>query len=100
MKGKKVKRKTERKASLTIAKRLALKGMTGKVLTILLTIIVAIAALIVLYFFFNKSIPFITEIVDKILSGLFDWIVKILPEAIKSMIGGIFGNVFKGLTGG
>jgi len=49
------------------------KGMTGKVMTLVISLIVAIAALTLLWLFLSNSMGYISLMVEKITTGIKCW---------------------------
>lgn len=56
--------------NLSLVERFAKKGVSGKVITIVISLVIALAALIVLWTFFMKTSPLIGDAVENIISGL------------------------------
>lgn len=56
-----------------------MKGISGKIVTVIITLIIAIIAIAILVYFFNISIPFISELIDNIIEGFKKWICENLP---------------------
>jgi hypothetical protein len=57
-------------------KRLSKKAVSGKVLTILISLVIAAVALVLLWAFLTKSTPLISEAVEDIVSGFRKMICK------------------------
>jgi hypothetical protein len=61
------------------------KGVTGKVLTMVVTLIVAAAALILLWAFLTNSMPLITQSVENMIRGFKNSICENMPPIIKNI---------------
>lgn len=67
------------------------KGVTGKVLTIIISLVIALIALILLWAFLTKSTPLISEAVENTISGFKKMLCEKLGAAsiiCKLLIGG------------
>ncbi len=62
-----------------------MKGVTGKVLTIVITLVITVLALAILVLFYNKSIPFITDLVQNIIDGMKSWMCQSVWGPIKGV---------------
>jgi len=50
-------------------RKLGKKGVTGKVITTIIALVIAIVALILLWMFLSQTMPLLTKGVDKLISG-------------------------------
>lgn len=56
--------------------RISKKAVSGKVLTIIISLIMALIALVLLWAFLTKQMPLITESIENIITGLRDAICE------------------------
>ena len=67
------------------------KGVSGKVLTIVISLVIAIGALILLWSFLLKMRPLITKSVENIISGFKEQMCENIPAWIKPFVKGLLG---------
>lgn len=67
------------------------KGVSGKVLTIVISLVIAIGALILLWSFLQKMMPLITKSVENIISGFKEEMCKNIPAWSKLFVKGFLG---------
>jgi hypothetical protein len=67
------------------------KGVSGKVLTIVISLVIAIVALILLWSFLLKMRPLITKSVENIISGFKKEMCKNIPAWSKLFVKGLLG---------
>lgn len=67
------------------------KGVSGKVLTIVISLVIAIIALILLWSFLQKMMPLITKSVENIISGFKMEMCKNISGWVKLFAGGLLG---------
>ena len=46
------------------------KGVSGKIMTVIIALVMALLALIAIWYFLGKSVPFISQAVDNIINGI------------------------------
>ena len=63
------------------------KGVSGKVITIVISLVIAIIALVLLWGFLSGSMPFITKVVENIISGIKKMFCDQLPWLTRWMWG-------------
>lgn len=56
-----------------------MKGVTDKVITIIVSLILAVIALIIIWIFLSKSMPHITEVIQRFTCGMCK---SILPDFV------------------
>jgi hypothetical protein len=61
------------------------KGMSGEVLAMVVTLIVAAAGLILLWAFLTNSMPLITQSVENLIKGFKNAICESMPPIIKNV---------------
>lgn len=67
------------------------KGISGKVLTIVISLVIAIGALILLWSFLQKMMPLITKSVENIISGFKEEMCKNISGWSKPIVKGLLG---------
>ena len=63
-----------------------MKGMTGKVLAIIVTLIIALGLLAIFVIAISGAIPFFTKLVDGLIAGAKSAFCKTLPAPLSSGI--------------
>lgn len=65
------------------------KGMTGKILTVIISLVIALVALILLWGFLQKAAPLITQSVENMISGFKEMICEkmALKDICKWLLG-------------
>lgn len=56
-----------------------MKGISGKVFTIILGLVVMFVALVLLWYFSGKLVPFISKLVEDVIIGMFRWMCERIP---------------------
>ncbi len=67
------------------------KGVSGKVLTIVISLVIAIGALILLWSFLQKMMPLITKSVENITIGFKEQMCKNIPVLSWPIVKDLFG---------
>jgi len=63
------------------------KGVVGKVLTTIITLVLAIFGLVVLWLFLSGSVKHISTVIDKILKGMMCWVCNLMGWGARIMPG-------------
>lgn len=67
------------------------KAVSGKVLTIVISLVIAMAALIILWVFLQDAMPYLTELIDDALEGFKQTLCDTMPGLDNPLVGWIFG---------
>ena len=62
-----------------VSRKFSQKAVSGKVITIVISLVVALFALIILWAFMTNSVPLIRETVENIISGIQKSLCKDVP---------------------
>ena len=67
------------------------KGVSGKVLTMVVSLVIAVAALIVVWLFLTGTMPLVTNAVENLISGFKRMICSQIPVLNWPIIGPLLG---------
>jgi len=65
-----------------VSTRIGNRGVSGKVMTIIITLIVAIAALALLWGFVTRSTPFISQMIENTIKGFKKMLCQMLSFGV------------------